>query len=303
MPDTFKTITNTNRADIGSSSSARTVTKRPVPHSTSRPNHIPKVKPNKTSGLTLITGSCSLKDVSIGRLDNKVEVKSFNSIKASQLREKLKNMDLEPYEKIILHIGDSDVSGGSDVATVKSSIHNLILDLKPRCDVVVSGLLTRAGHDLKPFNLAIKQHCNDYDVEFIDHHDSFLMASGEIPKSLFCSDKVNLRPLGTASLVSNIDSVFKILRKHDKKETSLRPRWQPNAGDRVSNPIWIWFKAPGYPENQYLQTDNRYHALNQLCYECDQIECNEASLKTTVQTYITSLPLAITFLNSNKKAV
>ena len=148
-------------------------------------------------------------------------------------------MNLEPYNKIILHIGDSDVSDGSDVATVRSSLLNLILDLKPKRDVVVSGLLPRAGHDMKPFNLAIKQLCNDYDVEFIDHHDSFIMASGKIPKSLFCADKVNLRPLGTASLVSNIDSVCKILRKHERKETSLRPRWQPNAGDRIFNLICL----------------------------------------------------------------
>ena len=151
------------------------------------------------------------------------------------------NMNLEPYEKIILHIDDSDVSGRSYVATVRSSIHNLILDLKPKCDVVVSGLLPRAGHDKKPFNLAIKQLCNDYDLEFFDHHDSFIMASGEIPKSVFCADKnkVKLRPLGTVSLVSNTDSVCKILLKHDRKETSLRPRWQTNAGDRVSDPICI----------------------------------------------------------------
>ena len=159
--DTSKTITNTNRADIGSSTSPRTVTKRPVPHSTSRLNRIPTVKPNKTSGQTLITGSCALKDINTCHLGNKVRVRSFNSIKGSQFIEKLKNMNLEPYDKIILHIGDSDVSDGSDVATVRSSLLNLILDLKPKCDVVVSGLLPRAGHDMKPFNLAIKQLCND----------------------------------------------------------------------------------------------------------------------------------------------
>ena len=57
----------------------------------------------------------------------------------------------------------------------------------------------------------------------------------------------------------------------------LKPRWQSNAGDHVSNPICIWLKAPGDSENQYLQTVNRYHALDWLCHECDQIEYNEAS--------------------------
>ena len=41
------------------------------------------------------------------------------------------------------------------------------------------------------------------------------MASGEVPRSLFYSDKISLRPAGTATLVCNLDSKCKILRKHD----------------------------------------------------------------------------------------
>ena len=36
--------------------------------------------------------------------------------------------------------------------------------------------------------------------QFIDHHDSFVMASGEVPRSLFYGDKISLRPAGTATL-------------------------------------------------------------------------------------------------------
>ena len=38
-------------------------------------------------------------------------------------------MNLEPYEKIILHIGESDVTSGADVATVMSNMHALPFDL------------------------------------------------------------------------------------------------------------------------------------------------------------------------------
>ena len=151
------------------------------------------------------------------------------------------SMNLIPYTKIILHVCDCDVNSGSDVATVVSDMHELMLDLIPKCDVIVSGLLPMGGFDIKPFNVAIKQLCSEYDVEydveFIDHHDSFIMASGYIPNTLFCADKVSLRPMGTASLISNIDSVCKILRKHDGSETPLRPRMPRNVRNSLSDPI------------------------------------------------------------------
>ena len=77
-------------------------------------------------------------------------------------------MNLEPYEKIILHVGECDVSSGVDVDTLWSNMHKLLLDLRPHLTVVVSVLLPRKGCDVKAFNSKVKQLCQD--VEFIDHH-------------------------------------------------------------------------------------------------------------------------------------
>ena len=57
----------------------------------------------------------------------------------------------------------------------------------------------------------MKQLCQEF--EFVDHHGSFVMASGEVPRSLFYSDKISLRPAGKATLVWNLDSKCRILRK------------------------------------------------------------------------------------------
>ena len=81
--------------------------------------------------------------------------------------------------------------------------------------VVVSGLLPKKGYDINAFNSKIKQLCQEYEVEFVDHHDLFVMASGEVPRSLFYGDKISLRPAGTATLVCNLDSKYRILRKHE----------------------------------------------------------------------------------------
>ena len=85
-------------------------------------------------------------------------------------------MNLEPYEQTILHIRECDVSAGADVKTLWSNMHKLLLDLQAKFTVVVSGLLPRKGYDIKEFNSKIKQLCQEYDVEFVDHHDSFVMA-------------------------------------------------------------------------------------------------------------------------------
>ena len=48
------------------------------------------------------------------------------------------------------------------------------------------------------------------------------MASGEIPRSFFYGNKINLTPAGTATLVCNSDSKCRILRKHDNNQTYLQ---------------------------------------------------------------------------------
>ena len=64
-------------------------------------------------------------------------------------------------------------------------MHERLLDLRPKFTVAVSGMLPRKGFNIKAFNSEIKKLCREYDVEYIDHHDSFVMASGEVPRSLF----------------------------------------------------------------------------------------------------------------------
>ena len=188
----------------------------------------------RVAPLTLIVGSDALKGISTKRLSNRVRVKTFDRAQIQQLREKLNAMNLEPYEKIVLHIGECDVSAGSDVETVSSNMHELLLDLRAKFTVAVSGMLPMKGFNIKAFNSEIKKLCGEYDVEYIDHHDSFAMASGEVPRSLFYGKNQSLRPAGTATLVSNLDSKCSILRKHDADMTSPH-----KAGEIPSNPLYI----------------------------------------------------------------
>ena len=131
---------------------------------------LPNTKRRTSSNLTLLTWSDILKNIDTKRLGNQVRVKTL------ELRDKLKTMNLEPYEKIILHIAECDVTSGANIATVTSNIHALVLDLRAKFTVLMSCLLPRKVYDIKTFNSEIKQLCQEYDVEFIDHYESFVMA-------------------------------------------------------------------------------------------------------------------------------
>ena len=76
--------------------------------------------------------------------------------------------------------------------------------------LVVSGLLPRESVDLEPYNNKLKDLCAENDLEFVNHFDSFLLASGDIPEMYFHKDKTHLNMSGTRKFLMNIDSVCKV---------------------------------------------------------------------------------------------
>ena len=60
------------------------------------------------------------------------------------------------------------------------------------CKVYVSGLLPRGGGaNMKLFNAILKDLCVISYAIFIDYHNSFIMASGQLPVDFFHADRVN----------------------------------------------------------------------------------------------------------------
>ena len=145
----------------------------------------------------------------------------------------------------------------------------------------MSGLLPRKGYDIKAFNFKIKKLCQEHDVEFVDHHDSFVMGSGEVPRSLFYGDKISIRPAGTATLVCNLESKCRILRKYDTNGNSSN-----KPGECPSNPLYVWLETPRICETELLRVENRYSALELLCEECDEIDRSNASHDSSIQASI-----------------
>lgn len=208
-----------------------------------------KEKP-KNPDLTFITGSCILKSIETKFLGENVRVKSFKKAKIENLQEALSKMDLSRYKSIVLHIGGHDVDAKISQNSFKEKYQSLLNSLTQRdCNIYVSGLLPRGGTNMKPFNGILKDLCKTINAVFIENHDSFILASGELPFDFFHADKVNLKYLGTRALVHNINDHCQILPVQTKAHSStnfVRNFNQPPRrftghnfrGNRL-NPIYI----------------------------------------------------------------
>ena len=164
--------------------------------------------------LTLITGSCILKTVETRFLSKNTRVKSFFRVKLETLEERLSNMDLSRYESIVLHVGGHDIDAGVNQHHFKQKYESLLRSLSAHnCKLVISGLIPRRRIDMRPFNTILKELSTTFGASYIDNHDSFILASGELPFEYYQSDKVNLKFPGTRLLIQNINKSCVILPK------------------------------------------------------------------------------------------
>ena len=178
---------------------------------TDRTPKVPHPK-QQNRDLTLVTGSCILRTIETRFLAENTRVKSFNKAKIETLEEKLSNMDLSRYANIVLHIGGNDIDSRISLSQFKQKYKSLLESLSGKnCKVVISGLLPRRKLDIRPYNSTLKELSAQFEATFIDNHDSFILASGELPFEYFQAGKVNLKFPGTRLLVQNINKSCVIL--------------------------------------------------------------------------------------------
>lgn len=123
-------------------------------------------------------------------------------------------MDLSRYKKLIIHVGGHDIDANIDQNAFRKDYQSLLASVSDSgCKVYVSGLLPRGGTNMKPFNAILKGLCEISNAIFINNHNSFIMASGQLPADFFHADRVNLRFLGIRALVQNIHESCTILPK------------------------------------------------------------------------------------------
>ena len=179
---------------------------------------------------TLLVGSSLFKGIKNGNLKQNTTVRSFPGARTDTLAEKLLNYDISNCKTIILHVGGNDADNGMDLDSFSDSYVELLNSLEAdNRRIIVSGLLPRQSVDLKPYNERLKAICEENDIQYIDHYNSFLLASGEMPESYFHKDKLHLRIPGTQKLLSNINKIHTItMNKTDNDRPSVPRRYLAN---------------------------------------------------------------------------
>ena len=196
---------------------------------TNSPNQYHKSKKD----LTFITGSCLLKTIETRFLDENVRVKSYYKAKIETLQENLSEMDLSRYKNIILHIGGYDVDAKAKPDQFKAKYQSLLQSLsETESKIYISGLLPRGRIDIKPYNNILKSLSSQFQATFIDNHDSFIMASGELPFEYYQADRTNLKFPGTRLLVRNINNKCTILPPSNSLNQTQNHRRQNHANFR-----------------------------------------------------------------------
>ena len=160
---------------------------------------------------TLLVGSSILKGVKTRDLKPNTTVRSFRGATMQTLKSKLQQYDIENCTTIILHVGGNDADDSMDLESFQDNYIDLMDSLaSDDRRLIVSGLLPRASVDLEPYNKQLKLLCDENHIDFIDHYDSFLLASGELPATYYHSDKTHLNVAGTRKLLHNVDRRCKV---------------------------------------------------------------------------------------------
>ena len=182
---------------------------------------------------TLLVGSSLLKGVQVSDLKPNTTVRSFSGARADTIGEKLSKYNIHYYKTIILHVGDNDADNGADLDTFSDNYVSFLSSLSAKNRrIAVSGLLPRESVDLKPYNDTLKTICDENDLEFIDNHDNFLLASGEMPASYFQKDKLHLNTHDTRRLLSNINKVISVTKYTSR---SNKPKHFKGSHPNINN--------------------------------------------------------------------
>ena len=77
--------------------------------------------------------------------------------------------------------------------------------------MIVSGLLPGGGFNIKAYNDIVRNLIATYKTKFVNNHDSFILASGELPFEYFQPDRESFKFAGIRVLVRNINKCCSVL--------------------------------------------------------------------------------------------
>ena len=112
---------------------------------------------------------------------------SLSSEMVTTLQNILKQFNLDKRETAIIYVTGNDADQGIDLDNLSENYSALLNEFTAKnLSIIVSGLLPTESVNLGPYN-----ECEAQVVDFVDHYNGFLFASGDLAESYFHSDKVH----------------------------------------------------------------------------------------------------------------
>ena len=160
---------------------------------------------------TLLVGSSIFKHLKVRELKKNTTVRSFPGATIKTLLTKVRQYNIDKCETISVHVSGNDADQGDDLATFTDNFSSMLDELSTDDRrIIVSGLIPRGSVDLELYNTCLKTLCAEKDIDYIDHYNSFLLASCDIADSYFHRDRVHPNSSGIRKMLKNINAVHGI---------------------------------------------------------------------------------------------
>ncbi len=195
-----------------------------------------KQKQNQASKKLLI-GASILRDINPKGLKN-TDVVSIGGATNQRLEDKLKAMDLQKYEVIIVQCSTNDKSQPKVYRDGVSSLVKTVKDKASDARLILATVCPRGDrlqHKVPGFNDAILEVSEEENIQLVQSQDAFQHGDGSLNHSLYENDCLHLSRKGTSVLLKTIHKQVPILlaRVATKKPSQNESGWvgQHQHGD------------------------------------------------------------------------
>ena len=167
---------------------------------------------------TLIIGSSILQKIDKRSLRRDVKVVMMKGAETSDVREKIRDMDLSGIKNVILQVGGNDASNKRDPEAVEHYFVETVKNIKeksPSAKVFISDVTPRVGGDVKYVNDIIRHVCSTYGVMRIPTTENIRFVNFH----QYYRDNIHLSEAGTATLLKGYNEFVSILTHRVHKES------------------------------------------------------------------------------------
>lgn len=185
---------------------------------------LPLRKDQKESGNILIIGSSITKRIKTRFLRSNVSVKTNRGATSEMIRREIEDLDLSPFDTIILQFGGNDADRGVALSKFTENYCAIVNQIKhqdPNKKIVIGGVLPRIKTYVGDYNNALGELCYENEIAFVNHLDNFLLRNGRIMDGVLTTDGIHLTHFGTKKLVQNLDAIEKIIPREGRHHGTM----------------------------------------------------------------------------------